>query len=322
MRIGQRLTIGFIGIALLVGVVGYLGLNSIKRINESAHNMDIAHYAYEKIAKLEAMVLDQVHEGMHLLSFEEEACIEAFKEIGEGFRKQLEETKLVAAPELQEKFQTLKASHEKFEKMFDEVVKAHYAGQLATKQQRHDIHGVWCPISDEAIELSRELQLPYIEIVKQECKKSEQIIASATRNTIFVSIITLLSAIILGYVISRTISTPITKLRDTANEIGKGDLSKRVEIKSHDEVGDLATSFNQMTDEIHKRNEELQTINEEIRSINEELETSNEELREKTQNLERFHKIVVGRELEMVKLKGEINSLLKKSGQPKKYKVS
>jgi len=45
------------------------------------------------------------------------------------------------------------------------------------------------------------------------------------------------------------------------------------------------------------------------------------ELREKTQNLERFHKIVVGRELEMVKLKGEINSLLEKLGQPKKYKV-
>lgn len=287
MRIGKKLTMGFVGIALLIGVVGYIGFNSNKRINESAHTIDMAHHAYEKIAKLEAIVLDQVHEGMHLLSFEEEACIEAFKKLGEDFRKQLKETKITAAaPELQEKFLAIEASHEKFEKMFNEVVKAHYAGQLATKEQRHDMHKVWCPVSDEVIELTKGLQPLYTEMIEEAHKKSEKVIVSTTRNIISISIVGLFLAIILGYFITKSISNPITKLRDVTVEIGKGDLSKRAEIKSKDEIGELADSFNKMADEIQKRNEELQTMNEELRSSNEELNTSNEELQSTTEELE------------------------------------
>jgi hypothetical protein len=52
-----------------------------------------------------------------------------------------------------------------------------------------------------------------------------------------------------------------------------------------------------------------------------ELERAYKELREKSERLERFHKVTVGREMEMVKLKEEINSLLEKLGKPKKYEA-
>ncbi len=45
------------------------------------------------------------------------------------------------------------------------------------------------------------------------------------------------------------------------------------------------------------------------------------EMKERNEELERFHKITVGRELDMIRLKEEINALFKKSGQPKKYEV-
>ena len=52
-----------------------------------------------------------------------------------------------------------------------------------------------------------------------------------------------------------------------------------------------------------------------------ELERAYKELREKSERLERFHKVTVGREMEMVKLKEEVNSLLEKLGKPKKYEA-
>jgi PAS domain S-box-containing protein len=50
------------------------------------------------------------------------------------------------------------------------------------------------------------------------------------------------------------------------------------------------------------------------------LKKSYNELSEKTKTLERFQKITVDRELAMVRLKDEINTLLERLGQPGKYK--
>lgn len=46
-----------------------------------------------------------------------------------------------------------------------------------------------------------------------------------------------------------------------------------------------------------------------------------EALLEKGEHLERFNRLMVGRELEMIKLKAEVNELLEKSGQAKKYET-
>ncbi|MCB9006037.1 MAG: HAMP domain-containing protein [Ardenticatenaceae bacterium] len=55
---------------------------------------------------------------------------------------------------------------------------------------------------------------------------------------------------VVGYLISRTlarrISAPITELSAVATELASGDLSKRVEVTSNDEIGVLAGAFNRM----------------------------------------------------------------------------
>jgi len=56
-----------------------------------------------------------------------------------------------------------------------------------------------------------------------------------------------------------------------------------------------------------------------IEKSNNELTVSYGKLEEKEKQLERFNNITVGRELEMIKLKAEVNELLEKLGQPPKY---
>jgi hypothetical protein len=43
---------------------------------------------------------------------------------------------------------------------------------------------------------------------------------------------------------------------------------------------------------------------------------------EKTRELTRFNNHMVGREVRMIALKEEVNELLKKMGEPEKYKIS
>ncbi|MCX8130175.1 MAG: cell wall metabolism sensor histidine kinase WalK [Clostridia bacterium] len=58
--------------------------------------------------------------------------------------------------------------------------------------------------------------------------------------------IAILVSIILVYIFSRRISKPLKQIRNAAKIIAGGEFHERLDIKSQDEVGELARSFNQM----------------------------------------------------------------------------
>jgi len=161
----------------------------------------------------------------------------------------------------------------------------------------------------------------------------------------------------IALLISRSISEPIIKLRDATNEIGEGNLDIQVEIIANDEIGILAQTFNKMVTDLKGsmtsidnlteaqsklestnqqlaaseqqlkvsnkqlmvNEQELKASNQQLTASNEKIEKSKKELEKKLSELERFQKVTIGRELEMVKLKKEVNKLLEKLGQPKKF---
>lgn len=61
-----------------------------------------------------------------------------------------------------------------------------------------------------------------------------------------------IAVIVLSIRIARSITNPIAKLRDAAVRVGKGDLDTQIEVTSSDEVGELATSFKKMTEDLRK----------------------------------------------------------------------
>jgi signal transduction histidine kinase len=59
-------------------------------------------------------------------------------------------------------------------------------------------------------------------------------------------------ALILTFLFSRRILSPIRTLSSTAIKLGKGDFSQRVQIKNRGEVGELANTFNSMADDLER----------------------------------------------------------------------
>lgn len=71
---------------------------------------------------------------------------------------------------------------------------------------------------------------------------------SLSRNTIIVIAMFLsVGSVVLGYVIARSITRPLTSLVETAEAVTGGDLERRTLVQSADEFGRLAEAFNQMT---------------------------------------------------------------------------
>jgi PAS domain S-box-containing protein len=77
--------------------------------------------------------------------------------------------------------------------------------------------------------------------------------ALALRNNIFfISILAMLLAAVLAYWLARTITRPIQQLAEAAQEIGTGKLTTRINVKTGDEIGQLAGMFVQMAENLQK----------------------------------------------------------------------
>lgn len=78
----------------------------------------------------------------------------------------------------------------------------------------------------------------------------------------------MLAVILIGYFVARLIINPLAKLVRTSHAIAGGDLNKRTEIESKDEIGVLASTFDQMTDHLQQRTLELEKTNRILEQMN------------------------------------------------------
>jgi signal transduction histidine kinase/CheY-like chemotaxis protein len=59
------------------------------------------------------------------------------------------------------------------------------------------------------------------------------------------------------FIVNRAME-PLRELRDSAEAVGRGDFSRRVQVRSRDECGELATTFNRMTENVQQAQAQLQ----------------------------------------------------------------
>ncbi|MCX6123957.1 MAG: ATP-binding protein, partial [Proteobacteria bacterium] len=89
--------------------------------------------------------------------------------------------------------------------------------------------------------------------------------------------LSLLLSSILAFLITFNIIKRVKSFNSTTKIISGGDLTARVRMNSGDEIGELANSFDSMTDNIVALNSEIAAKNEELKGINQNLEKIVEE---------------------------------------------
>ena len=76
-----------------------------------------------------------------------------------------------------------------------------------------------------------------------------------------------------GMALVRTVSRSLQRMIDMVEDIaqGEGDLTKRLQVESRDELGDLAKWFNSFLDKLHGVISEVATSAQHVASASEEL---------------------------------------------------
>lgn len=258
MNLKQKLFLGLLVTSLLVGIVGAIGLYANNEVVESfeagnEHSNTIISATHEvgsfaKQAEGHAMLYITLHNETD----REKALT--------GIASLREQIAILDAnvnnPNARKVLKNILSTTGVFEHHLESLFTAYDAEMKTTgrfKLENHDelireLNDAESSIRNSCIELTKiELELENDHNIKAKQK------GSAFFNVIFIiSGFAVLNAVLIGLLIYGNISAPISKLRDSAINIGKGNLEAKIEITSNDEIGELVTVFNKMADDLQK----------------------------------------------------------------------
>lgn len=131
-----------------------------------------------------------------------------------------------------------------------------------------------------------------------------EVFAPVRRDIVYSSLLGLAgigACILLTIALARNLTRPIRSLSDAAEKVGGGDLSVRSAVLSRDEVGFLATTFNDMLEriqhwhvelenEVEARTTDLQVANKDLQMQVEQRERAEKSLARYTEDLERSNR--------------------------------
>ncbi|MBA7579606.1 Adaptive-response sensory-kinase SasA [subsurface metagenome] len=123
---------------------------------------------------------------------------------------------------------------------------------------------------------------------------TQQRIARLQQRTNSIVLFSVIGFAILSFCVSflttRAITGPLNKLVRSAEIIGEGNLKHRVNIKTRNEISELAVAFNQMTEKRQRAEDKLKEYSENLEEI---VEERTQKLREAQEQLVRKEKLAI-----------------------------
>ncbi len=122
-------------------------------------------------------------------------------------------------------------------------------------------------------------------------------------NTVFIysGVFIIISFLLIFVLFNRFITAPIGDLIKGVRVMSKGKLGAKVKVKSTDELGELASAFNKMSEELKKSQDSLKEYSQDLEKL---VTKRTEELEDKTAYLEKINK-------DLIKARKELNILNK-----------
>jgi len=92
-------------------------------------------------------------------------------------------------------------------------------------------------------------------------------VSDMRRQTLWISMIAALLTLFIGFFFAKKLTQPVQELASGAQRIAAGDFSRRIDVRSRTELGDLGDSFNLMTDQLETYIKDLQRSADENREL-------------------------------------------------------
>ena len=128
---------------------------------------------------------------------------------------------------------------------------------IAAGKDRIDMLGTYSPVTS----------LDWAVVVQKTQREAYRDVYQMQRNARLLALAAVLASIFVSIVAARRITNPLSVLTQSSRALAKGDFSQRVHLWSRTEIGELAQTFNTMSEELERFVEDLKRAAEENRAL-------------------------------------------------------
>ncbi|WP_445628956.1 ATP-binding protein [Nostoc sp. DSM 114167] len=283
MKISQKLILGILGMAILSGIIGAISAN--QQLNIAKY---LAQQEAEEVAGLLGYFVSHELENHKMRS--QDRMLAHLQEHVQSLHKQrqrdleiVDRNKIILADVVTEDIGT-RLDHDRN----NEVGKTIHDGVPRTYIESSPEYPNGIQLIAVAFKTSNGETMGAVILEYTPLYKAA--LATAHKNivvTLFISLGCSIFALAVGSLLSRSISKPIKQLQQAVMNLAEGKLDTRVNIRSHDEIGELATLFNKMADELQCSRDELVNANEQLRDEIVERQQAEAELQQVLKDLKK-----------------------------------
>jgi methyl-accepting chemotaxis protein len=266
MKIGGKIVIGFVGVALIGCAIGIVGIVNLDKIAEADRGMytTMAQPLGELITIAESTQELRVAIRLYLEAKDDGARQSAFASIP-GNKAEIDASnasfeKTIVSEKGRQLFAQYKQALVSYYSVLDTVQQRMKSG--GTADAMSFANGAGSQAAKTLKESEDSLVDLKVALAKQTSEANTASAGSAKLILDLAILVGLIASLVLGFLISISISRPIARIVVFTEAIAGGDLTKVVHddmLNRRDEFGDLAHSFKNMQDNLRKVVAELQT---------------------------------------------------------------
>lgn len=281
LKIAQKLVSSFILVSLFIGIVGFVGVSNMRKINsnaESMYNYNLMSIRYlgelkENLVKIRANMVLIIYERNRIKLDSLESDIINLTSRNNKILSNCESVILNdEAINLFKQFQSLlEDSREVRQDIIKHIHDNNYREAILDYTNLLDFEGKMFAVLDKLTDLNIALAMRVHNNNNIAYKGSLKII-------IIIIILGLFIAILLGLAISQTVSKKLKNVIIFAGAMEKGDLTQVINIEGKDEIDALAMALNKAVINVRRLISQIINSTDQMNSASDELSATTEEI--------------------------------------------
>lgn len=284
-----KLTLSFLTVAILIGVVGIIGALSLKNVNNKASGMYNRNFNHvneilsikSNMTEIKSNILIMMYEkDKYKVEEAQKNVITALNE-NDKYINDYEKSQMTSSET--KSWKEFKDNAKEYNQVRDKVVNAVKSEDLEEAKKRYL----------EMVPLQTKMMYSLdkvIDINISDAKSANEDISSTYINSnkimITLTIFGLVVAIIFGALISKAINIPLKKIKGFAERLALYDFSTPISIKRKDELGQTGSALNKAQGNVNKLIRDIIQNSQDISTSSEELSATAEELSSKAASID------------------------------------